>query len=93
MGACMNYRVFKTEDKATIRRQWESMVDSDLYENGHSYSGGIGMLGRGEIKWHPTPAKTLEEAEEVICNTHQKWSGPLAVRFDGGWVVGGWCSE
>ena len=92
MGANLDYRVFKTEDKAAIRREWEAAVDCDRRDNGRSYSGGIGMLGC-EIKWHPAPAATVEEAEDVLCERHEKWSGPLAVRVIDGWVVGGWCAE
>ena len=92
MGACLDYRVFKGNDKAAIRREWQAAVERDLHDNGHSYSGCVGMLGL-EINWHPVPAATREAAEEVLCEKHQKWSGPLAVRFDDNWMVGGWCAS
>ena len=92
MGANLDYRVFKTDDRAAIRREWEDAVDRDRHENGHSYSGGVGMLGC-EIKWHASPVATVEAAAEVLCEKHEKWTGPLAVRFDGGWVIGGWCAS
>lgn len=92
MGACLDYRVFKTDDRKVIQRDWEEAIERDLRENGNSYSGGIGMLGR-EIKWHPVTAPTKEAAEEVLAEKHQKWGGPLAVRFDDCWIVGGWCAS
>ena len=88
-----------------IQDLFRSEQESDLHENGHSYSGGIGMLD-GRIRWESRTFKTEDEAYEYLSDKHQKWGPPMGLRFEKsksrtsnrqvkkpGWIVGGWCSE
>jgi|LakMenEpi03Aug12_release.lakeMendotaPanAssembly.Ray.scaffolds.fasta_scaffold1738688_1 hypothetical protein len=96
MGACFNSRTFDIEDKAEILKRWDEAVANCLYENGHSYSGGIGMLGHG-IQFRSETFKNRDEAEEFILQHQEKWGPAMGVKFSSdngkGWVVGGWCSS
>ena len=76
-----------------VRRKWADAVERDLYENGNSYSGSIGMLGPNLDVVH-CDVSTFAEAEEIIADSHEKWSCGMAVEFKPGvWAIGGWCSE
>ena len=91
MGACFNARVYDLTDD--YENLFNASVEASLYEEGHSYSGGIGMLGKG-FRIIPTIAKDTKEAHEYICDHHQKWDGAMAMKTqDGKIVIGGWCSE
>jgi hypothetical protein len=93
MGAEFDCVHYKPSSKATVKKLWKQAVKDDLYDNGHSYSGSIGMLG-GDIDWRPEKFGTADEAEAFLAETHEKWEPPLAVELEGGgWVVGGWCSS
>jgi hypothetical protein len=92
MGAEFNCRTFNEADKAAVQSQWDNAVESDLWENGHSYSGGIGML-KGPIQWRRERFATRDEAAQFICDNHEKWQPALAVGCGDGWMVGGWCSS
>lgn len=93
MGAEFDYREYRTLDRSEIERQWQADVKESRFESGNSYSGEIGMLG-GPIDWLPgAPAESQSAAVDILADKHQKWDGPMAVRFADGWVVGGWCSS
>jgi hypothetical protein len=92
MGANLDYRIYKTIDRKKIQKEWDNDVEQDLYDNGHSYSGGIGMLGT-DIQWQTHKAASFQEASDYIQTHHVKWEPPMAVGFPDGWVVGGWCSS
>lgn len=97
MGAEFNCRVYPdTLNKNGILEKWRTAVDVSRHEDGHSYSGAIGML-RGDPEWQDKQFNSREDAEDYLCDKHEKWSGPLAVSFvtDKGkyWVIGGWCSS
>ncbi len=72
------------------------MQDEDRYENGHSYSGGIGML-RG-VENSKKVFDTQKEAFEYINNNAEKWEPALAVQFKSPkgelyWYIGGICES
>ena len=92
MGANFASIDYRITDKKQIAEQWEASVDQSLYDHGHSYSGCIGMLGP-DIQWRTEKFKTIDECEKFIMDNHEKWSPAMAVAFDGGWVVGGWCAS
>lgn len=92
MGADFNYRVYPGDERSAIQKQWTDDVEQDLYDNGHRYSGGIGMLGP-DIQWQQVKFQTAQQAAAHIDAQHRKWEPPMACQFDAGWVVGGWCSS
>ena len=106
MGAEYSYRSFPTEDKNKIASKWELMVEKCLWENGHEYTGCIGMLG-DSIQWSTCePKASIELAHEYIEENHEKWQSALGVPYfytkkneHGveekriGYIVGGWCSS
>jgi hypothetical protein len=70
--------------------------DQDLYENGHSYSGGFGMA-RGLKRVNQT-FDSSRMAERWLQENAQKWEEALAVTVaEGGqpayWLIGAWCSS
>ena len=97
MGGCYQSETLKGETIEEIEKQWNEMVEDDLHENGHSYSGGIGMLGSG-FEVQAQTFHTPKEADDFICENHDKWDGAWAVRVrtqeeNITLVIGGWCSS
>lgn len=95
MGANNNYRNYPDEiGRTDIKKKWSDAVDDSLEEDGNSYSGEIGMLGKS-IKWHDKEFDSQDEAEDFIDNKHDKGGDPMAVSYmEGGkkmWCIGGWC--
>ena len=99
MGAEFNSHVFADKQgKKKIEQVWNSAVEDSLYESGHSYSGAIGMLGKGIANWHDKEFASQDEAQEFLSDTQQKWQQADAVSFknvkgEKYWVIGGWCSS
>ena len=96
MGASLNCVSFASDAKDKIKESWDSMVQDSLWEDGHSYSGGIGMLA-GPINWRDMRLESSAAAEDYISERHAKWDGPMSVSYakgdKSGWIIGGWCSE
>ena len=98
MGANFNTRTFKADlDRQEVVKRWNDMVAMSLHENGHSYSGEIGMLGNG-IDFKEEAFATENQADEFLTENQQKWDRAMAVRFLDRqavewWLVGGWCSS
>ena len=100
MGACFNTRMFRDYNSKTskeIEERWNDAVEQSLYEDGHSYSGGIGMLGKG-FRLEGKICEDVDEADNYLSEIHSKWSSAIGVRFKdkkGGIsiLIGGWCSE
>jgi hypothetical protein len=98
MGASFETRVYPTSlGMAKIKEVWNNEVERSLYEDGHNYSGGIGMLGKGfDLK-----RKTFDDghkAQEHILENQEKWDGAMACIYEDEdgveWVmIGGWCSS
>jgi len=97
MGGSFDMRLVSGKTKEEIEKKWNDMVDADLHENGHSYSGSIGMLGQG-FKMH-TDILCVKEAEESISENHNKWEQAIAIQIKTGknedmiFAIGGWCSS
>jgi hypothetical protein len=96
MGASTDYRVYKYDlGKEKVKKLFEADCQSDAYENGHSYSGTIGML-RTVGKWLDLNLDGYA-AEAYIDEHHQKWDAAMAVsgtlKGIKYWWIGGWCSS
>ncbi len=92
MGAEYQSVTYTTTDKAEVQSQWTKAVEQSLYDYGHAYSGCIGMLG-SVIDWQGRSFAEPGDCDKFIEDNHRKWDPPMAVAFNGGWVVGGWCSS
>lgn len=97
MGASTSFRSYPASYGQTkIQDCWKRDVEQSLYEDGHSYSGEIGMLGTRIASWIDL-ADTDERAHDYITEKHQKWNPALAVSCirngEKYWVIGGWCSS
>jgi hypothetical protein len=75
-----------------LRDKFAQIQEDDRYENGHSYSGTIGMACGLEIT-----DKIFEDnfkADEWLSNNTEKYEPAKAVKLtDGSWLVGAWCSS
>jgi hypothetical protein len=97
MGAVFNYETYSGDlSTKEMKEAFEADVEQCQWENGHSYSGGIGMLRYVDTVKHIT-FDSFEEAEEYVDEKQNKWDGAMAVRYkeDGKefWFVGGSCSS
>lgn len=100
MGAELSYRIHNDGPKAVIAKHFSEAVLACQHENGHCYSGGIGMLGEID-RWQDKELPGFEDAEDFLANNHQKWDGAMAVSYFAQtndeptkkWVIGGWCSS
>ena len=96
MGANFIINSFAGEDKSAIEKEWNGAVEASLYEDGHSYSGCIGMFGQG-IDWADKPPFENElEGADYIEENQAKWDRALGVQYKNNadiWsLVGGWVS-
>ncbi len=86
-----------TKPRAEIIKEWNEQVQQSLYEDGHSYSGCIGMFGNGIEPWADKGFTTRSAASDYLLDTHNKWSRAMAVSFWENdkkfWLIGGWVSE
>ncbi len=99
MGASFDRRVYPgAMTRAEVQDQFSSDRSQSQYENGHSYSGAIGMLA-GPVEFKNRTFASVAEAENWLGDNHnKKWGPAYAVRAEppGGeakWVVGGNCSS
>lgn len=98
MGAALDYRTYKTDDRKAIKRKFSEACDDARHESGHGgYTGTIAEMN-GVGKWRDREFATVNEAADFLDEHHEKWEPAMAVSFklsDGttGWVVGGLCSE
>lgn len=97
MGACFNSVKVNTPDRMEAKKRFLEIQETDLLENGHSYSGTIGMANGIVFKDKTFP--TEYSAIEYIEDTAEKWGPAVAVRvtdpdedFDG-WVIGAICAS
>lgn len=100
MGAEFNAEIVMGETYKEILKKWNDLVDANLYEHGHSYSGGIGMLGHGFIIDETAGTfDKVQDAQAYICEHHEKWKPAMAVRIrttntrNKVLVIGGACSS
>jgi hypothetical protein len=95
MGAEFNTLKVDSTDRLAIRKAFDSAQSSDLHDNGHSYSGGIGMAEGLEFK--DKTFETYQDAETWLCDNAQKWENALAVTLlkhnKKYTLIGAWCSS
>ena len=97
MGACFVTLHIEAKDDAELKSIFEKAQEDDRYENGHCYSGGIGMasgltINRGRV------FGDSELADEFLAEKCQKWENAVAVEIESrsegtSWLVGAWCSS
>jgi len=93
MGGSLDTRTYKKElTKEQVEKEFSRDQEESAYESGHSYSGEIGVMPSG-IDWLTKTFKTNSEAEDYICDNHDKWKQAFGLRTEEGYVVGGWCSS
>ena len=100
MGASFDCRRVSVEQVPTsveLRRWFDEVQRADRHENGHSYSGSIGMASGLTVRSIAT-FDSIAEAEEWIDDHAEKWGPALAAQaLDAKgrpwWVVGAWCSS
>lgn len=69
--------------KAEVKAKFEAIQDADRHDNGHSYSGGLGMTsGLTFVDKQPTFA-TVDLALNWIQDEAEKWENALCVRAVG----------
>jgi len=109
MGAELQVTEYNTQKPSEIKSRFDSDVldlENEIiaeyeYENpGEEVDGECFMYSGSFIalqsigKTFPKVAKTYEEAEQIICDNHQKWSPAMVVHLENGnSLVGGWCSS
>lgn len=96
MGAEFCTMTVKGQDKKKAQKEFKAEQESDLYENGHSYSGGFGMA-QG-LEFESKTFETEDEADEWLCENCKKWEAAKAVSFKGddgklNFLIGAWCSS
>ena len=65
MGACYDQRVYPgTLTKEEVKKRFKDDQASDCYENGHSYSGTIGMERKGVDECRSRAVRWLRRKEK-----------------------------
>ena len=64
MGASLVSRSYPGKTQAQAQKLWDAACEQSLYEDGHSYSGEIGMLDRGRVTSHVF--NTYEDFESFL---------------------------
>lgn len=96
MGAEYCTMVVKGQNREEARKQFEQEQENDRYENGHSYSGGLGMAPG--LKFTGEHFSSYEEADEYLSSTCEKWEDALAVSYkdengNTNFLIGALCSS
>ena len=94
MGATNVYLTFDLNKISMneVKVQWNEEVEQSIQEDGCSYSGGVGMFGKGFSLLNHV-SKDRMEAADYIRDKHQKWDGAMGVKTeDNQIVIGGWAS-
>lgn len=98
MGACFVSGYYTETDKTKVEQKFLDDQEIDVYENGHCYSGSIGMANG--IKFVDNLVFTnYSDADDWLSDNVQKWGPTLAVRLEDpdkkltGWVYGALCSS
>jgi len=77
MGGSFDCYTSKAKTFKQVAEEFNSIAESDRHENGHMYSGGMGMKEGVENK-HRT-FNSVREAEDWICDNNEKWGPAYAV--------------
>ena len=81
MGANFCYKIYPDRlGPSVVADKWAIDVSSSLHEDGHSYSGNIGMLGMKIALWHDLKLNR-DQAEEWLLENHEKFDPAQAVSF------------
>lgn len=99
MGAAFVSRSFpldKYPDTVSLKKKFIEWQDQDKHENGHSYSGGIGMAEGLQI--NPVTLTSYADAEDFLDNHAKKFGPAIAIKYkyDDGlvyWMIGAVCAE
>lgn len=97
MGACYDGMTYRgTLSKTEVKECFDEAQASCRHENGHSYSGGIGMAQGLEFKDKEFP--TADEAQAWLQVNAIKWEAALCVRAKDAegktcWVIGACCAS
>ena len=96
MGANLSWINYKTDNVEEAKTKFRADQESDRYENGHSYSGGIGMCDGISNKIQKF--ETWEEAIEWLDDNAEKWGCAEVIEFkdkngDTHFLIGGLCSS
>lgn len=94
MGACFDAVFVNTTDKVEAGKKLEHILEEDRYENGHSYSGSIGMVDG--YKFTDKAFDSPISAENWLQENAEKWGPALGVRVTtdkghDGWFFGAIC--
>lgn len=100
MGVCYVDNFIEDEEtplsESDLQYAFRDSQEIDLYENGHCYSGGIGMAEGLQIV-RDKKFGSFREANEWVEENAQKWGPALAVRVEGpndkGWYYGAICAS
>jgi hypothetical protein len=95
MGAEFCTMTVKGENRKQAKSQFEAEQESDRYENGHSYSGGLGMADG--LEFHEKKFSNKVEAEQYLIETCEKWGPAIAVTYQNpkgeiNFLIGALCS-
>jgi hypothetical protein len=92
MGGEFDVRVYSIDlTKSQVEDSFKGDQETSAYENGHRYSGCIGVMPFG-IEWKSNMEDSTE-AEEFILNNHRKWDKAWGIKTESSYIVGGWCSS
>ena len=98
-GCFADYNV-KAKTWADLQDEFQRISDQCRYENGHIYSGGIGMKdGVVDMTRHAMPVGSAPYADPDVAFHHceqenDKWGPAWAYRTGPDtWFFGGWCSS
>lgn len=95
MGAQNVGRFVPKDSKDEVVKDFHNEQEIDRYENGHMYSGGIGMANG--IQFTSEVFGSVEEAGPWLEEHCKKWGPALAVRIDGprqkGWYYEAICAS
>lgn len=96
MGAEFCTMIVKGENEKDAKSKFKDAQDTDRYENGHSYSGGLGMADG--LEFHSKSFSSEDDAEEYLSETCEKWGPAIAVKFQDSkgeinFLIGAMCSS
>ena len=96
MGAAFDAYFANNPNRTEVKQKFDYIQEIDRHENGHCYSGGIGMAS-GIRFLNDRTFSCINEAEEWVVNNAEKWGPALAVRVKNdeydGWFFGAWCAS
>jgi len=104
MGACTDARTFEAKTPLEAKKASMRIIHEDCHENGHSYSGSIGMASG--VHYCAGQPKSDDAADSFIFGTEdlegkaQKWGPAILVEIEPDpqsgarkWMLGAWCSS